>query len=90
MSLTVTPQFLSCGDLALSRARLDGRSRVSREAHARNCESLGVRFPGATRPAMRANLRDASSGLASRLTFRKKRAADREAPGEGSAHADHT
>jgi hypothetical protein len=28
---------------------LDGKSRVSREAHARFCESLGGRFPGATR-----------------------------------------
>ena len=27
-----------------------GKSRVSREAHARFCERLGVKFPGATRP----------------------------------------
>ena len=30
--------------------RMAGKSRVSREAHARFCESLGVKFPGATRP----------------------------------------
>src|SRR5262249_6893557 len=30
---------------------MDGTSRVSREAQARICECLGVRFPGATRPA---------------------------------------
>src|SRR5215813_4784780 len=29
---------------------LNGKSRVSREAQARICERLGVRFPGATRP----------------------------------------
>jgi hypothetical protein len=29
---------------------MDGTSRVSREAQARICERLGVRFPGATRP----------------------------------------
>ena len=29
---------------------VDGTSRVSREAQARICERLGVRFPGATRP----------------------------------------
>ena len=28
---------------------MDGTSRVSREAQARICERLGVRFPGATR-----------------------------------------
>ena len=28
---------------------MDGTSRVSREAHARFCERLGVQFPGATR-----------------------------------------
>ena len=27
-----------------------GKSRVSREAHARFCERLGEKFPGATRP----------------------------------------
>jgi hypothetical protein len=26
------------------------KSRVNREVHARFCESLGVKFPGATRP----------------------------------------
>src|SRR5262245_47520919 len=30
---------------------MDGTSRVSREAQARICERLGVRFPGATRPS---------------------------------------
>src|SRR5215475_15891001 len=30
---------------------VDGTSRVSREAQARICERLGVRFPGATRPS---------------------------------------
>jgi hypothetical protein len=30
--------------------RLDGRSPVSREAHAGFCERRGVRFPPATRP----------------------------------------
>src|SRR5262245_57940185 len=30
---------------------LNGKSRVSREAQARICERLGVRFPGATRPS---------------------------------------
>ena len=29
---------------------MNGTSRVSREAQARICERLGVRFPGATRP----------------------------------------
>ncbi len=29
---------------------MGGTSRVSREAQARICERLGVRFPGATRP----------------------------------------
>ena len=29
---------------------MDGTSRVSREAQARICERLGMRFPGATRP----------------------------------------
>ncbi len=28
---------------------MGGTSRVSREVHARFCESLGVQFPGATR-----------------------------------------
>ena len=27
------------------------KSRVNREVHARICEGLGVKFPGATRPA---------------------------------------
>ncbi len=31
----------------------DGKSRVSREVHARFCERLGVRLPGATRPRNR-------------------------------------
>jgi len=31
---------------------MDDTSRVSREAQARICERLGVRFPGATRPSM--------------------------------------
>src|SRR5262245_39825222 len=31
---------------------VDGTSRVSREAQAGICERLGVRFPGATRPAI--------------------------------------
>src|SRR5262249_38098426 len=30
---------------------MDDTSRVSREAQARFCERLGVRFPGATRPS---------------------------------------
>src|SRR5262252_1473531 len=30
---------------------MDDTSRVSREAQARICERLGVRFPGATRPS---------------------------------------
>ena len=30
---------------------MDRTSRVSREAQARICERLGVRFPGATRPS---------------------------------------
>ena len=30
--------------------RMAGKSRVSREAHARFCERFGVKFPGATRP----------------------------------------
>jgi len=30
---------------------MNGTSRVSREAQARICERLGVRFPGATRPS---------------------------------------
>ena len=30
--------------------RLDDKSRMSREAHVRFCESVGVRFPRATRP----------------------------------------
>ena len=30
--------------------RMAGKSRVSREAHARFCERLGEKFPGATRP----------------------------------------
>ena len=29
---------------------MGGTSRVSREAHARICERLGVKFPGPTRP----------------------------------------
>src|SRR5262249_18448998 len=33
---------------------VDGTSRVSREAQARICERLGVRFPGATRRVPRA------------------------------------
>ncbi len=33
--------------------RMAGKSRVSREAHARFCERLGVKFPGATRPPCR-------------------------------------
>src|SRR5215813_9508675 len=32
---------------------MDDTSRVSREAQARFCERLGVRFPGATRPNTR-------------------------------------
>ena len=32
--------------------RMAGKSRVSREAHARFCERLGVKFPGATRPCL--------------------------------------
>ena len=28
------------------------KSRVNREVHARFCEGLGVKFPGATRPGM--------------------------------------
>src|SRR5262245_49488814 len=35
---------------------MDGTSRVSREAQARICERLGVRFPGATRPATKHGL----------------------------------
>jgi len=31
---------------------MNGTSRVSREAQARICERLGVRFPGATRPSI--------------------------------------
>ena len=30
--------------------RLDNKSRMSREAHVRFCEGLGVKFPRATRP----------------------------------------
>src|SRR5262249_33845478 len=32
------------------RLSMNGTSRVNREAQARICERLGVRFPGATRP----------------------------------------
>jgi len=32
---------------------MGGTSRVSREAQARICERLGVKFPGATRPSVR-------------------------------------
>ena len=32
------------------------KSRVNREVHARFCESLGVKFPGATRPTGTRNL----------------------------------
>src|SRR5262244_1168398 len=35
---------------------MDGTSRVSREAQARICERLGVRFPGATRPSTEVGL----------------------------------
>ncbi|MEK1948526.1 MAG: DDE-type integrase/transposase/recombinase, partial [Ensifer adhaerens] len=35
--------------------RLDGRSRMSGDAHVRICESLGVKFPRATRLAVRIN-----------------------------------
>src|SRR5262245_66081206 len=35
---------------------MDDTSRVSREAQARFCERLGVRFPGATRPTTDAGL----------------------------------
>jgi hypothetical protein len=37
---------ITTGGRQLSR---DGTSRVSREAHARICEGLGVKFPGPTR-----------------------------------------
>jgi len=33
-----------------NRQRLDEKSRMSREAHVRFCESVGVKFPRATRP----------------------------------------
>jgi len=33
-----------------SDRRLDNKSRMSREAHVRFCESLGVKLPRATRP----------------------------------------
>src|SRR5262250_926362 len=42
---------------------MDGTSRVSREAQARICERLGVRFPGATRPSNERRLLDVSSIL---------------------------
>src|SRR5262245_48467213 len=44
---------------------VDGTSRVSREAQARICERLGVRFPGATRPASR----DVATSLLIRASF---------------------
>jgi hypothetical protein len=31
--------------------RMAARSRMNREVHVRICEGLGVKFPGATRPA---------------------------------------
>ena len=31
---------------------MGGTSRMSREAHVRSCEGLGVRFPGATRQSL--------------------------------------
>src|SRR5262245_39713372 len=40
---------------------VDGTSRVSREAQARICDRLGVRFPGATRPST--GLQPAEYGL---------------------------
>jgi len=33
-----------------SSQRLDNKSRMTREGHVRLCESVGVRFPRATRP----------------------------------------
>src|SRR5262245_36700748 len=52
---------------------VDGTSRVSREAQARICERLGVRFPGATRPST-----DLPT-LAVRLTNRLRRTPARRA-----------
>ena len=36
----------------LSNLRLDDGSRMSGDVHVRFCESLGVKFPGATHPAV--------------------------------------
>ena len=53
---------------ALSIVRLHRRSRVSREVHARFCERLGVRFPGATRRTIYVRSRRAGERVSARST----------------------
>ena len=58
---------------------LGGTSRVSREAQARICERLGVKFPGATRP-----------GATRRYPFELQPREPNRTAGTLSPLADHT
>ena len=75
--LSVRPRSASGGVRSVAAGcravQPDGKSRASREVHARFCERLGVRLPGATRPPGRVEVTAPCACAARRVQRRRWR-----------------